>query len=125
MKRRKKGRRKSANGVRPLGEALAAYMRASGVGKAIEQSSIERRWRAAVGEEIAEHTRAVRLDRGVLEVDVDSSALLQELSAFYRDKILASLRSGDHPLRVADIRFRVAVIPHCTARKQGKTDRKD
>ena len=120
MKTRKNARRKSGKGTQPLAEALAAYMQSSGVGKPIEQTSIERQWRAAVGEEIAEHTRAVRLNREVLEVNVDSSALLQELSAFYRDKILDSLRSGRHPLRV-----RVAAVQRGTARKRSKTDSKD
>ena len=111
MKKEKKGRGKSGRGIQPLADALAAYLRSSGVGKPIEQTGIERQWRAAVGDEIGEHSRAVRLTREVLEVEVDSSALLQELSGFHLDEILESLRSGPQPLRVADIRFRVAAVP--------------
>ncbi|MBN2492614.1 MAG: DUF721 domain-containing protein [Planctomycetes bacterium] len=63
-------------------------------------------WRRAVPERFCLHTRLVRLQAGVLEVGVRSSAVLYELEGFYRGEILRRLREAG-AADVADIKFKV------------------
>ena len=90
---------------RVLGEVLGAFIRQTGMGQRGRQGKVEQRWRDAVGEAVAAHTRVVEFRGMVLRVDVDSSALLHELVSFRRVKILEKLRSGENPLPVRDVRF--------------------
>jgi hypothetical protein len=67
-------------------------------------------WQAAVqqavGKGMAKHCRAGRLRRGVLEITVRNSSVLQELS--FRKKALLIQLNGQVPdANVSDLRFRV------------------
>jgi len=65
-------------------------------------------WCEAVGAETARHTRLSRtLKRGVLHVEVNSSALLGELSGFRKAEILAVLREKVTQQYIEDIRFKL------------------
>lgn len=70
------------SGVAPLGAALQAYLRASGIGPRIHESKIHRAWIEAIGPDLARHARPVRFQHGELLVQVDSSAHLGELRSF-------------------------------------------
>src|SRR5262245_37323364 len=69
----------------------------------------ESAWREAVGESLASHTRPGNVKRGVLEVLVRNSSVLQEL-AFVKAKAIKTLTKliPDHHIR--DVRFRVGTI---------------
>ena len=66
-------------------------------------------WRAAVGEQLAGHTRPGNVRRGVLEVLVTSSAVVQELS-FLKAKVVKQLAQLAPDQRIRDVRFRVGPI---------------
>lgn len=72
----------------------------------MDGESVYRRWHEVVGEAISSHTRVVDVQAGVLHVDVDSPALLQELATYYREKILESLREHEDFGNIREIRFR-------------------
>ena len=65
------------------------------------------KWREVVGDDVADKTRVLGVSRRILRVAVPSSAMLAELTGFYRDGILEGLQSGERPLPVKDVRFEI------------------
>lgn len=76
------------------------------VSRRLGEEGIYRRWPEVVGEEIAARTRVLRCAGGVLTVEVASAPLLQELSAYHRESILASIRAREDLQGIREIRFR-------------------
>jgi hypothetical protein len=66
-------------------------------------------WRAVVGETWAKQTRVGPIRRGVCEVTVANSALLQQISFQQRD-ILSQLQSRQPHFNIRQIRFRVGPV---------------
>ncbi len=91
--------------ITKLGDAVSRVLSESGVAGGLRLEAVREKWRAAVGQEIAARTRVLGFTRGVLRVEVTSSALLQELASVYRGTITRSLAAGDRPVTVRDIRF--------------------
>lgn len=77
-------------------DALAAYLRHSGLDAKLAQARVLRAWRDAVGETLAARARAVRFQDGELLVEVRSAPHLHELSNFTgeRYRALANQRLG-------------------------------
>lgn len=99
------GRGKSIWSMR---EAVAAFLAASGLDRQNVQDQVGRAWVEAVGPETARHTQLGRTIRGgVLNVVVDSSALLSELSGFRKADILRVLQEKVKRKHISDIRFRL------------------
>ena len=76
---------------------------------------LERVWRDAVGAEVSRHTRITGFKRGVLEVEVDGPGWLSELSVYYREPILASLRALPEFSGLASIVFRIGCFGNSAA----------
>ena len=95
-----------------LGDLLAGFMQTSPVGRELARETIEARWREAVGAEVAAMTEVRGYRDRVLTIVVGSSALLQELSTFYRSSILATLREkpGQPVADVREISFKLGAI---------------
>ena len=70
-------------------------------------AAVESAWSTAVGDVIAGHTRPSRLDRGTLEVFVDTGVLLQELSAFRKPALVQALQQALPEAGIREIRFRL------------------
>lgn len=85
---------------------LRRWLRKNRVRKRVFRDDIFKCWDAVVGNEVAAHTRVLRYERGVLEVEVDSGALLHELSTYYQPEILSSLRGTEELASIRDLRFR-------------------
>ena len=68
----------------PIGDVLAAVIRDLGCGKKLKEQRAVVEWADIVGRQVAEHTRAVRVDGGRLFIEVDSSVWAQELSLMRR-----------------------------------------
>lgn len=71
-------------------------------------------WSQVVGPEIGGQTAVSAFRRGVLEVEVESAALLSELSTFYREVLLGALQTAVRELPgrrsaadVQELRFRL------------------
>ena len=69
----------------------------------------ESAWREAVGQKLAPHTRPGNVRRGVLEVLVASSSVMQEL-AFVKAKVIKQLAQLAPDQKIRDVRFRVGPI---------------
>jgi predicted nucleic acid-binding Zn ribbon protein len=97
-------------GPEPVGEILSRLFAARGWGRRQERLRLEEAWSEAAGPEIARHTRAGALRRGVLEIMVDSAVLLQELAHFQKRRLLEQLRRRLPSTTIADLRFRAGVV---------------
>jgi predicted nucleic acid-binding Zn ribbon protein len=102
-------------GPRPLAEILSALFAARGLGRIRAVSELEAAWNTAVGEPISRQTRVGSVRRGVLNVTVAHSALLQELAAFRKPELLAALGRDAPSSAVHDIRFRIGPVGHSPA----------
>jgi predicted nucleic acid-binding Zn ribbon protein len=77
---------------------------------AARRSGVPGAWLAAAGEELAAETRASTLQRGVLTVEVRSTALLAELEGFRRQELLGKLLAAEPSGRITGLRFRLGVF---------------
>ena len=89
-----------------LGEILSRLFTARGWGRRQGRLHLERAWAEAVGPEFAGHTRVAGLRRGVLEVEVDSAVLLQELAHYHKRRLPQELRGRLPDTALNDLRFR-------------------
>jgi predicted nucleic acid-binding Zn ribbon protein len=89
-----------------LSEILSRLFAARGWGRRQDRLHLERAWAEAAGPALAEDTRVAGLRRGVLEVQVGNSALLQELAQFHKRRLLEELRRRLPGARLDDLRFR-------------------
>jgi len=95
------------SGPERIGEILSKLFTARGWGRRNDQLHLEKAWEQCVAKEVAASTRVMALRRGVLEVEVKGSVLMQELSQFHKRKILAQLRGILQGKPLTDVRFRV------------------
>jgi predicted nucleic acid-binding Zn ribbon protein len=100
----------SRRGPRPVGEALGDLLARRGLGRLHARAELEAAWSSAVGPEIARRTRPGAVRRGVLAVAVAHPALLQELAAFEKARLLADLGRSLPAAGIRDLRFRVEPI---------------
>jgi predicted nucleic acid-binding Zn ribbon protein len=98
-------------GAQSIGDLLGAFLKTTATGRQVAREDLEESWRAAVGPEVAGGTRVRGFKDGVLTVDVSSSALLAELSTFYREEIIGALRAKAKPFReVKELTFKLGVF---------------
>ena len=97
-------------GPKPLGDILGALFAARGLGRLRAAGDLESAWIEAVGEETASRTKIGAVRRGVVSITVNHPALLEELAAFRKPELLASLRKNAPSAAIHDIRFRVGPV---------------
>lgn len=90
-----------------LGELLDGVLQDSGLQEQIERQSVMDAWEEVVGDQIADVTEPVRVDGGVLFVEVRSSAWLMELDMI-KHEILERLNEDRDEGRIEKLRFRLA-----------------
>jgi len=95
-----------SNGPEKIGEILSRLFSARGWGRKQDRLRLERAWADAVGSDLAPQTRVAGIKRNVLEVEVKSAVLLQELTQFHKRRLLEALRKTLTGVTVADLRFR-------------------
>jgi hypothetical protein len=100
----------SRRGPRPLSDVLGELFTVRGYGRLRARQELEDAWNAAVGEPDCRQTWLGEVRRGVLNVTVAHSTLLEELSAFRKPALLSALRSGAPATTIHDIRFRVGTV---------------
>jgi predicted nucleic acid-binding Zn ribbon protein len=90
----------------PIKEVLARLFTARGWGRRQARLHLERAWAAAVPPHYAAHTRVLGLRRGVLEVEINGAAILQELAHFHKRHLLEVLRERLPGHTLKELRFR-------------------
>ena len=94
---------------KPMGDVMSQLLARRGYAQVQSAASCEAAWRAAVGDKLAAHTRPGNIRRGVLEVLVASSAIVQELS-FLKAKVVKQLAQLAPDQKIRDVRFRVGPL---------------
>ncbi len=108
MRARKK-RSSARGGPQPVGDIVSELMMQKGFARVRGAEALENAWRAAVGEMAARYTYPGRIRRGVLEVVVANSTIVQEL-VFQKSELLLSLKRLLPDTRIDDLRFHVASV---------------
>lgn len=101
----KKNMKPASEGPESLSEILSRLFVAKGWGRRNARRQLEQAWEYAVGPEQAGKTRVIGLRNAVLEVEVNSSVLLQELASFQKKRLLERLKEK-YPSPIKDLRFR-------------------
>lgn len=97
-------------GPRPLSAVLGELFTVRGYGRLYARQELETAWNKAVGEPYCHQTRLGEVRRGVLNVTVAHSTLLEELSSFRKSLLLKALCSNAPATVIRDIRFRVGSV---------------
>ena len=90
----------------PIRDVVERWMKQHRVKARVDPKSLFGKWSEVVGREIASRTRVVDLRAGELIVEVNSAPLLNELSTYYRQEILESLRRVPEFRTVKAVRFK-------------------
>jgi|SRR5437879_4944344 predicted nucleic acid-binding Zn ribbon protein len=109
-------------GPQPLSVILGELFAARGYGQLRAASELEDAWNAAVGEPGCRQTRIGSVRRGVLNVTVAHSTLLEELAAFQKPALLAALRQNAPSTVIHDIRFRVGPVDSAACERRPRHD---
>ncbi len=96
----------SRKGPELIGEVLSRLFTARGWGRRQARLHLEKAWEDAAGPAIFARTRLGSLRRGVLEIEVASAILLQELAQYQKRRLLEQLRCRLPNTPLTDLRFR-------------------
>lgn len=96
------------DGPENLSDVLAKMFTSRGWGRKTERLRLEAAWAVAVGAKDSVHTRVGAFRRGVLEVEVRTGVLMQELAQFRKRALLAAVRAELPGMTVTDLKFRAA-----------------
>ena len=88
---------------------LAQLITARGYGRVQALAELDAAWQAAAGDSLARYSRPGRLQRGILEITVTSSTMMQEL-CFQKQHILAQLQAKLPDAKIRGLRFRVGPV---------------
>jgi predicted nucleic acid-binding Zn ribbon protein len=108
-RREREQRRYYARRPKKIADVLAQLITARGYGRIQADADFAAAWQAAAGQSLARHTRPGRLRRGVLEITVTNSTVVQELT-FQKQRILAELQAQVPEARIRGLRFRIGAI---------------
>ena len=92
-----------------IGDVVAQLLARRGYARELSPVIEQEAWREAVGDALAEHTRPGGTRRGVLEVTVRNSTIMQEL-VFQKTELVRTLRDLLPDAEINDLRFRIGVI---------------
>jgi predicted nucleic acid-binding Zn ribbon protein len=93
-------------GPERIGEILSRLFTARGWGRRSARLQLEKAWSDAVGAKHQSHTRVLQVRKGVLEVEVDSAIVMQELSSFHKRRLLDKLKRALPNTELKELRFR-------------------
>lgn len=105
------GKPRQRGGMTTMGNALADFLRQSGLAAKLRDAAVYEAWAAAVGEELARLARPVDFRRGELVVEVASASRRAELAGFTGERYrrLANRRlqqSGAGAQRIRKVSFK-------------------
>jgi len=99
-----------AKGPELLSEVLSRLFTVRGWGRRQDRLHLEQAWAESIGDEGAKRTRVAAIRRGVLEIEVGSAVLLQELTHYHKRKLLEQIRGRLPGITITDLRFRAGVV---------------
>lgn len=102
-----------------LSTALSELITRRGWARTQGNAQIAAAWKQAAGDRIADRTKVLGLNRGVLEIGVANAALLNELSSFHSAQLLEKLKTKYSEQTIRDLRFRLKTDLTQTANDSG------
>ncbi len=96
-------------GAKKISTVINQLMTRRGYARIRASNDWDMAWREAVGSELAQHSRTGNIRRGVLDVFVRNSAVVQELT-FCKHRLIKQLARLNPGQKVRDLRFRVGPI---------------
>ena len=90
-----------------VGKVLSELIALKGLARVHGSQQLQQAWRTVAGEEIGRRSRVVELTRGVLQISVGSSAVLNELAGFHKQTILEALHQQFAHLKIREIKFKL------------------
>ena len=103
------GTQGTAHGPQKIGIAIGELMTRRGYGQVEWREQACQAWQAAVGEHLASKCCMGNIRRGVVEITVASSSVLQEL-AFQKQGLLRKIQHSLPNAKIRDLRFRVGEV---------------
>jgi predicted nucleic acid-binding Zn ribbon protein len=100
------GRRQQARSPRPIAEVLSQLLARKGYGRSMATEELQSSWQQVAGARWGPHSRPGTLNRGVLEILVRNSTVLQEM-VFEKHRLLNGFCALVPRGRIRDLRFRV------------------
>lgn len=97
-------------GPENLSDILAKLFAAKGWGRKSERARLEQAWAETVGPEFGADTRVLAArPRGVIEIEVRNTVLMQELAQYHKRRLLTLLKAKLPGQTVSDLKFRSGV----------------
>jgi predicted nucleic acid-binding Zn ribbon protein len=90
-----------------IGKVLSEFIALKGLARVHGSEQLQQAWRTVVSDDVGRRSRVMELTRGVLQVSVGSSALLNELAGFHKQTILENLQGQFAHLKIRDIKFKL------------------
>lgn len=97
-----------ASTAKPAAQLMPKVLAGLGLDRRRIEAEVARVWNHLIDPAIVAHAQPVRLHKGTLFVDVDSSVWLSEIVRYRRKEILKRLQSSFGPEMVARISFRLS-----------------
>lgn len=94
---------------RHVREVMSRHLSQRGYAQIQAVAELQRFWRSVVGPQWAQDSRPGTLRRGVLEVLVRNSTILQELS-FRKRELLQQLAENEQGVEIKNLKFRIGEI---------------
>lgn len=88
-------------------KVLSELVALKGLARVHGTEQLQQAWRTVAGDEIGRKSRVMELTRGVLNVGVSNSALLNELAGFHKQALLEQLQQQFAHLKIQDLKFRL------------------
>ena len=106
-----------------LGAALSQLFTIKGFASTRTDAELSAAWRELAGDRVADKTAVGAVNRGVLNVSVANSALLNELSSFHKARLVEGLKARFPAMKLRDIKFRLrGDLAKPANRKDGEKD---
>ena len=102
-------RQRYRRGAKKLGTVINELMTRRGYARIQATSQWDRTWHEVVGDQLAKHSRTGNIRRGVLNVVVRNSAVVQELT-FRKSQLIKQLAKLNPGQKIRDLRFQVGPI---------------
>jgi predicted nucleic acid-binding Zn ribbon protein len=94
----------------PIKEILSRLFTARGWGRRQGRMQLERAWTDAVGADYADVSRVLGIKRGVLEVEVSSAVIVQELLHYHKRRLLETMRKKLPGQTIKELRFKIGKV---------------
>lgn len=94
-------------GPQSLAKAISEVIALRGLAHEGSFARVAAAWREIAGEAIASGTRATAVNRGVLQVLVNSAPLLSELASFHKAVFVKAFKERYADLKIRDIKFKL------------------